>query len=85
MRFIMTCKIQKIAGEGADKYLDLFVSGQSQTLPEGLPYEHYLRGGCRSMPEEPVSRPFPEFAHVALTAIMPSLHGNRLVNKNCFL
>ena len=70
----MIGKIQAIAGGGADKFLDLFVSGQSQTLPEVIPYEHYLRGGCRSMPEEPVFRPFSEFAYVALTAIMPSLH-----------
>ena len=81
----MIGKIQAIAGEGADQFLDLFVSSQSQTLPEVLPYEHYLRGGCRSMPEEPVSRPFPEFVYVALPAVMPSVHGNRLVNKNCFL
>lgn len=57
MRFIMTGKIQAIAGEGADQFLDLFVSGQSRTLPEVLPSEQYLRGGCRSMQEEPVLRP----------------------------
>ena len=40
----MIGKIQAIAGGGADKFLDLFVSGQSQTLPEVLPSEQYLRG-----------------------------------------
>ena len=46
----MIGKIQAIAGGGSDKFLDLFVSGQSQTLPEVLLFEQYLRGGCRSMP-----------------------------------
>ena len=70
----MIGKIQAIAGGGADKFLDLFVSGQSQTLPEVLPSEQYLRGRLSHYAGRACFQTVPEFVYVALTAIMPSLH-----------
>ena len=70
----MIGKIQAIAGGGADQFLDLFVSGQSQTLPEVLPSEQYLRGRLSHYAGRACFQTVPEFVYVALTAIMPSLH-----------